>query len=85
MSAAIYLITLGVLFGTIALVFGMRSWAAIQQAKARLGGEEAYKQLADKAAATQTETAATLASISETLADVRTRLAAVETILKAVE
>jgi hypothetical protein len=63
----------------------MRSYAAIQQAKARLGGEEAFRQVAEASLASQSETATRLAAIDASLADVKARLASVETILKAVE
>jgi hypothetical protein len=85
MSAAIYLTTLAVLFGTVLLIFGMRYFSALQQAKARLANDDAYRRIAEKAAASQSETAAALSSIDASLADVRTRLAAVEKILKDVQ
>jgi hypothetical protein len=66
-------------------VFGMRAYASVQQAKARLGAEEAYRQIAEKAVAAQAETAAALAGLKTAFADVPARLAAVEKILKQVE
>jgi hypothetical protein len=85
MTVLLYLLTLCLPLGTVLLIFGIRYYALIQQAKARLGNDDAYRRLAEHAAAAQSETAATLASIQATLADVGTRLAGVEKILKAVE
>ena len=85
MSATIYLLTLCLPLGTVLLVFGMRYFSAIEQAKARLANDDAYRRIAEKAAAAESETAAALSSIETTLTDVRARLAAVEKILKEVE
>jgi hypothetical protein len=84
MSPAIYFASLGLIFGTILIVFAMRSVSAVVQARARLDQTETYRQLADKAAAAEATSATALTAIQEHLADVRTRLAAVEHILKAV-
>lgn len=75
MSAALYLTTLCLPLGTILLVFGMRYFALIQQAKARLASDEAYRQIAEKALADHGAAASALAGIE-------TRLAAIEKILK---
>ncbi len=75
MSAALYLTTLCLPLGTILLVFGMRYFALIQQAKARLASDEAYRQIAEKAVADHGAAASALAAIE-------TRLAAIEKILK---
>ncbi|MES2069085.1 MAG: hypothetical protein V4488_01965 [Pseudomonadota bacterium] len=85
MSEHIYLLTICLPLATILLVFGMRYFAAVQQARARLANDEAYRQIAAKAAAAQAETAAVLASIDARLADLNVRLTAVEKILKEVE
>ncbi|HLZ82399.1 MAG TPA: hypothetical protein VKQ54_02455 [Caulobacteraceae bacterium] len=85
MTELLYLLTLCLPLGTILLVFGMRYFSAIQQAKARLANDDAYRRIAETAATAQTETAAALSSIGTALTDVRTRLAAVEKILKEVE
>jgi hypothetical protein len=70
---------------TILIVFGMRYFALIQQARARLANDDAYRQLAANASAAQSQTATLLAAMETTLSDLRARMAAVETILKAVE
>ncbi|TFW35897.1 hypothetical protein [Massilia horti] len=85
MSETMYVITLGLPLGTILIVFGMKYFSAIQQAKARHASDEAYRQIAAGAVSAQAEAAARLASIDATLADVATRLAAVEKVLKEVE
>jgi hypothetical protein len=85
MSAVIYLLTLCLILGTILAIFAMRYVQAIRQAKARLANDGAYREIAEKAAAAQSETATTLSSIETALVDVRTRLAAIEKILKEVE
>jgi hypothetical protein len=81
----LYLLTICLPLGTILLIFAMRSFSAVQQAKARLAYDDAYRRIAEQAAATQSETALALSAIQTTLADVRTRLTAVEKILKEVE
>jgi hypothetical protein len=85
MTVTLYLLTLVLPLVTILLVFGLRSYAAIQQAKARLANDDAYRQLAQNAATVQAQTATRLATMDASLEDLRTRLTAVETILKAVE
>ena len=85
MTTILYLLTLVLPLATILIVFAMRSYAIVQQAKARLANDDAYRQLAESASTAQSRTATTLAAVEASLLDVRTRLAAVETILKAVE
>jgi len=85
MTVTLYLLTLCLPLATILLVFAMRYFSAVQQAKARLANDDAYQKIAETAASAQSATAAALSSIETTLTDVRTRLAAVEKILKEVE
>jgi hypothetical protein len=85
MSESIYLLTICLPLGTILIVFGMRYYAAIQQAKARLANDEAYRQTAEKAAAAQAAAATALASIDATLQEFKARLATIEKVLKEVE
>jgi len=85
MTELLYLLTLCLPLGAILLVFGMRYFSAVQQAKARLANEGAYRAIAEKAATAESETATALSSIQAALADVRTRLTAIEKILKEVE
>jgi predicted negative regulator of RcsB-dependent stress response len=85
MSEYLYLLTLCLPLGTVLLVFGMRYFSAVQQAKIRLASDEAYRQIAEKAVAAESGNATALSSIQAALADVRARLSAIEKILKEVE
>jgi hypothetical protein len=85
MTVTLYLLTLVLPLATVLIVFGVRYYAAIQQARARLANDDAYRQLAENASAAQSRIATSLAAMEAALSDVRTHMAAVETILKAVE
>jgi len=85
MTAIFYLLTLILPLATILIVFAMRYYAIVQQARARLANDDAYRQLAESASAAQSRIATSLAAMETNLTDLRTRMAAVETILKAVE
>lgn len=85
MSETIYLATICLPLGTILLIFALRSWSATQQAKVRFAHDEAYRQIAEKAAAAESHNAMALAAIQAALGDVGVRLMAIEKILKAVE
>ena len=85
MTTVLYLLTLLLPLATILIVFGMRAYAAVQQAKARKADDEAYRQLAAGASAAQSQIATSLAAMEASLSEMRARMAAVEAILKAVE
>lgn len=85
MSERVYLLTICLPLATILLVFGMRYLSAVMQARARLASDEAYRQLAEKTAASQAAAATALASIDATLAELKARVASVEKVLKEVE
>jgi hypothetical protein len=85
MTAIFYLLTLILPLATILIVFAMRYYANIQQAKARLANDDAYRQFAESASTAQSQIATSLAAMEANLSDVRARMTAVETILKAVE
>ncbi len=85
MTTTLYLLTLALPLATILVVFGMRYFALIQQARARLANDDAYRHLAEGASVAQSRIATSLGAMEANLSDVRTRMAAVETILKAVE
>jgi predicted negative regulator of RcsB-dependent stress response len=85
MSESVYLLSICLVLGTILLVFGMRAFSAVQQAKVRNASEATYRQIAEKAVAAASENTAALSSIQTSLADVRTRLTAIEKVLKEVE
>ena len=67
------------------LVFFMKYVSAVLQARVRLGQDEAYRELAAKAAVAQADMAAALSSFGTVLAGIQSRLAVVEKILKDVE
>jgi flagellar motor switch protein FliM len=77
MSETIYLLTICLPLGTILLIFGMRSYAAVQQARARMDSEQTYRQIADQVMAAQVDHAAALVEI-------KNRLSAIEKVLKEV-
>ena len=85
MPEHLYLISLGLIFGTILAIFGMKYWSATQSARAKIAGEEGYRKLAADAVTAQSGNAATLCAIQSELAQIGTRLASVEKILKEVE
>ena len=85
MSSGIYFLTLAVMFGTILVVFGMKYFSAAYAARARLANDDAYRALAEKAVAAQSENQASLTAVQAELSKVSASLAAVEKILKQVE
>ncbi|MBV7535064.1 hypothetical protein KW842_04690 [Duganella sp. sic0402] len=78
MSEPVYLTTLAILFGTIFMIFLIRSQTIIKKAQLQADGEESYRLIAERAVAAQEETAAALA-------DLKTRIIAIEKVLKEVE
>jgi uncharacterized membrane protein len=80
----VYFLTLAILMGTILAIFGMRYFSAAVAARARLANDEAYRALAEKAAAGQAENQASLGAIRAELASVSASLAVVEKVLKQV-
>jgi hypothetical protein len=70
--------------GTILAIFGMRYVSQAAAARARLANDEAYRALAEKAAAGLAENQTSLGAIQGELANVAASLAAVEKILKQV-
>ena len=85
MSEHVYLISIGLFFGTLLLIFGMKYVSDIRQARSRVMSDDAYRDLAKKTATAQSESANSLFAIQTQLVEINTRLAAVEKILKAVE
>jgi hypothetical protein len=57
----------------------------VQQAKARLANDDAYRDLAARAATAQSENAIALNAVNASLAELKTRIAALEKVLKEVE
>lgn len=85
MSEYLYLLTLLLFFGTIALAFGMKYLAAIRQARSRVLVEDAYRDLAEKAVEVQAKNASSLAAIEAEITQVKARLASIDEVLRAVE
>ncbi len=67
------------------LIFFMKYVAAIVQARARRATDDAYREVAAKAAEAQAESSAALLSVGTKLAEIQSRLAMVEKILKDVD
>jgi hypothetical protein len=78
MSELVYFTSIGMVLGTILIVFGMKYFASAAQTRNSTAREDAYRALAEKSTTV-------LAAVQTEMADVKTRLASVETILKAVE
>jgi hypothetical protein len=85
MSIAQYLIFVSPLVITILVVFGMKYFSALFQARARLANDALYRALAEKAVTAQTENQAALSAIRADLAKFAGSLATVEKILQQVE
>ena len=85
MSEPLYLTSIGLMFGTILVIFGMKYFSSVRQAQARIAIENSSRELAQKAVATQSENAASLSAIRSELVEIKSRLSAVEKILKEVE
>lgn len=67
------------------LIFFMKYVSVILQARATAHQDAAYRELAMRAAAAQSETVAALSAFSAVLADLQARLAGIEKILRDVE
>jgi hypothetical protein len=85
MTIAQYLIFVGPLFVTVLVVFGMKYFSAIFQARARMANDALYQALAEKAVTAQAENLAALAAIRADLTRFGTSLATVERILQQVD
>ncbi len=84
-TPTIYLITLGVMFGTVIIVFGIRFLQASAVAGADAAHTDAYRKLASDAVTAQAGNAVRLSAIQSELAEIKARMASIETILKTVE
>jgi uncharacterized membrane protein len=85
MATSVYLLTISLFLGTILLVFGMKYFSALFQARARIANDAMYRALAEKAVTAQSENQAALSAIRADLAKVAASLAAVEKVLQQVE
>jgi hypothetical protein len=85
MTTTQYLIFVSPLFIALLVIFGMKYFSAIFQARARLANDALYQALAEKAVTAQAENQATLAAIRADLTRVGASLATVERILQQVD
>lgn len=85
MTTAQYLIFVSPLVVTILVVFGMKYFSALFQARARLANDALYRTLAERAVAAQAENQAALAAIRSDLTRFASSLTSVEKILQQVE
>jgi hypothetical protein len=85
MTTAQYLIFVAPLFVTILVVFGMKYFSALSQARARMANDALYQALAEKAITAQAENQAALSAIRADLTRFAASLATVEKILQQVE
>jgi len=85
MSEFAYLASISLVLGHHPACLRHEVLSAARQARSRVISEDAYRELAQKAVAAQSDNATSLSSIQSGLSEVNTRLAAVEKILKAVE
>ncbi len=85
MATWVYFLTISLFLGTVLTVFGMKYFSAAFAARARLANDDAYRVLAEKAAAASSDNQVSLSAIQAELAKVSASLAAVENVLKQVE
>ena len=85
MTTTEYLIFVSPLVVTILVVFGMKYFSALFQARSRIANDALYRALAEKAVAAQAENQAVLAAIRSDLTRFASSLATVEKILQQVE
>lgn len=85
MSIIQYLVFILPFVGTILIVFGMKYFSALFQARARIANDEKYRALAEKIATANAESQAALSAMRAELSSLVANIAAVEKILKQVE
>lgn len=78
MSEPIYLASIAIFFGTIFMIFLIRSQTIIKKAQLQAENEASYRAIAERAVAAQEANAAALA-------DLKTRIIAIEKVLKEIE
>ncbi|OYU69607.1 MAG: hypothetical protein CFE28_06095 [Alphaproteobacteria bacterium PA2] len=78
MSTPVYFLTLSLFMGTVVIIFAMRYFSSLAQARARIAQELSYREMAEQSSAAQAEAATTLG-------DLKARIARIEAILKEVE
>lgn len=81
-KASLFLLNTILILVTVLLVFAMKYFSSARQARARIAGDNAYRDLLDKTLKTQEELTASLGSIQSSVAQIENRLAGVEKVLK---
>lgn len=79
-----FLVPTILVLATILLVFGMKYMSGARQARLRLGRDNTFRMMAEKATAAQSAMAESLATAKAELADVRARLGSIEKMLREV-
>ena len=77
-TPAIFFITMGTMFGTIIIVFGIRFLQALAVANIDAMHSDAYRKLASDAVTVQASSAATLTAIQSELTEIKARMTSVE-------
>jgi len=85
MSERVFFITIGMPLATLLIIFAMKYFASIRQARSRTLTEEAYRTLAERAIKAEEHSAQSLSAIRADIAAISDRLSAVEKMLKTVE
>lgn len=83
--ASMFLLVTILILVTILLIFAMKYFSAARQARLRIAGEDAYRDLAERSVRVQEESAAALAALKDGVAGIEGRLTRVEKVLKEVE
>lgn len=81
-KATLFLLVTILVLVTILLIFAMKYFATVRQARLRGSGEDAYRDLAETAVRAQAEGAAALSALRNDLAGINARLTGIEKILK---
>ncbi|SMB81614.1 hypothetical protein [Deinococcus hopiensis] len=85
MSDSMYLLTLGLFFGTVLLIFALKYLSSIVSNRAQVVDRERYYQLAEESRAVQEQLTRELASLRAELAGIAERTADIQQVLRQVE
>lgn len=83
--APIFLLVTILVLLTILMIFAMKYFSAARQARLQVAGNDAYRELAERAVAAQEKSAAALAALNDGVAALDARLVRVEKVLREVE
>lgn len=85
MSETLYLLTLGMIVGTILLIFALKYLSSIFSSRAQVVEREQYIKLAEDAKAVHERLARDLATVREELAGIRESTTQIQHVLRQVE